>query len=118
MTSTTEPTVGDKRPRDEDMSEPNPNQPPASRSNGTPQLQSGPLSNIGSNQDVKMNGNYGTAMPMVMPAGGQMLNGAMGMGYDALYIGDLQWVSLVTRFLVCILICDFVLHPCVFAVDD
>lgn len=87
--------VGDKRPREEEAHDQNSNQPPASRSSATPQVQSQvqvvPMAG-------QMNGNYGVAgMGVGVGMGGQMMGGGMGVGYDALYIGDLQWVCLSSR---------------------
>jgi len=86
--STTDPSVGEKRPREEDIAdEPISTYDPAQAApvkQGTPQLPNTPLkSEI---PDVKMNGTHPNP-----PAGGQVVGGGM-LGYDALYIGDLQWV--------------------------
>lgn len=87
--------VGDKRPREEEAHDQNSNQPPASRSSATPQVQSQvqvvPMAG-------QMNGSYGVP-GMAAGMAGQMMGGSMGMGmgYDALYIGDLQWVRLSSR---------------------
>ncbi|KIJ67038.1 hypothetical protein HYDPIDRAFT_174304 [Hydnomerulius pinastri MD-312] len=92
VTNIVEPSTGDKRPRaeeDEDVKPPvqnSPQQPraqPAAAAIQTVQMktESGP--------DVPMNGSY---IPHVAN-GGNTGNGAdpSMMGYDALYIGDLQW---------------------------
>jgi hypothetical protein len=80
VTSTVEPSTGDKRPREDDSEQQHANQPPATRS---PQV--GNFSNNGN----ATNGAYGGG-PM---AGIQVGNpGGQNQGYDALYIGDLQWV--------------------------
>jgi len=106
VTSTVEPMVGDKRPREDEAVDQNPNQPPASASRPNP-VQPQPQS-----QAQMQNP---SVMPMVNPnnfggqmaigaMGGQMVNGGMGgmgMGYDALYIGDLQWVRLSCRLASC-----------------
>lgn len=81
VTTTTEPATGDKRPREDESTDQNPNQPPAARPSPTPQASAS-----------QMNGNYGSAAAAM-----QGVNGGMGVGYDALYIGDLQWVCLSCR---------------------
>ena len=102
MTSTVEPMVGDKRPREDDAEDQNPNQPPppASRPNAAqPQLQAqNPAAMPSANQ---MNSGGQAAMGAM---GSQTMNGSMGgtgIGYDALYIGDLQWVRLSRRLVFC-----------------
>ncbi|KXN88653.1 hypothetical protein AN958_06921 [Leucoagaricus sp. SymC.cos] len=81
VTSTVEPSTGDKRPREDDSEQQYANQPPASRS---PQ---GVNTNAGNGTNSA--GAYGGSIPM---SGVQMGNaGSQGQGYDALYIGDLQW---------------------------
>ena len=69
-TSDVEPTTGDKRQRDDDHG-PNPH--PSSRSSGSGQA-------MGNGAFIQGT----TGMAMIQPGG-------VG-GYDALYIGDLQWV--------------------------
>lgn len=44
----------------------------------------------------QMNGSYGVP-GMAVGVASQMMGSSMGMGYDALYIGDLQWVRLSSR---------------------
>ncbi|KAF9468197.1 hypothetical protein BDZ94DRAFT_1280055 [Collybia nuda] len=90
VTSNVEPMVGDKRPREEEAHDQNSNQPPASRSSATSQVQSSPSQVVP--MVGQMNGNFGTA-GMAAGMANQMMSGSMGMGmgYDALYIGDLQW---------------------------
>lgn len=98
ITSTVEPSTGDKRPREDDT-EQQANQAPASRS---PQ---GAGSGSGNS-----NGAY-SGNPMV----GVQMGNPGGQGYDALYIGDLQWVrgvvslsipSLRLGSLFCIVLCS------------
>ncbi|KAF8071657.1 hypothetical protein FPV67DRAFT_1560467 [Lyophyllum atratum] len=82
--SAIEPNAGDKRSRDDDHDG---NPPPASRQSAS--------SAHGQQQDSTMSGpnpaaNYIALNQQAM--GGQMMNGGgMDTGYDALYIGDLQW---------------------------
>ncbi|EIN04056.1 hypothetical protein PUNSTDRAFT_116765 [Punctularia strigosozonata HHB-11173 SS5] len=78
-----EPSVGDKRPREEDPEEQRQQQPQQHALPQNPKTGQSPTPNAGAN------GNYN---------GGQMMNMSGGMGavnamsgYDALYIGDLQW---------------------------
>ncbi|KAG5642026.1 hypothetical protein DXG03_003773 [Asterophora parasitica] len=73
MVSDVEPSTGDKRPREDDH-EGNPS--PASR----PAIAGGLANN-----------NYGSPMAINQQAMMNMNGGGGGMGYDALYIGDLQW---------------------------
>ncbi|KAF5359734.1 hypothetical protein D9756_003047 [Leucocoprinus leucothites] len=81
VTSTVEPSTGDKRPREDDSELQHINQPPATRS---PQDNT---TGAGNGASVAYSG--GGVQPM---GGVQMGNpGGQGQGYDALYIGDLQW---------------------------
>lgn len=89
ITTTVEPATGEKRPRsdeEEEEAKPSPTQhsPPAPHAQS---IQQGQVRTEGITHG--MNGNYNP----VVQNGGQMGGGmdpAM-MGYDALYIGDLQW---------------------------
>ncbi|KAG6898644.1 hypothetical protein C0993_005381 [Termitomyces sp. T159_Od127] len=90
MISKVEPNTGDKRPREDDHHEriasPASRQADANSTQGSPQMQGG---NQVSNQ--MGNGNF---MQMGQHMGGMQLmnSGASEIpGYDALYIGDLQW---------------------------
>ncbi|KIM68495.1 hypothetical protein SCLCIDRAFT_20406 [Scleroderma citrinum Foug A] len=80
-----EPSTGSKRPREEgeDYSPSAPNSHRGSRSPPNPSIKTEPA------QNGTVNGNYNSGMAN----GGQMGNGGDSpmMGYDALYIGDLQW---------------------------
>jgi len=91
VTSTVEPAVGDKRPREDEAMDSSPNlPPPTSRPNAgqpQPQLQNPSTVSIAN----QTNSNFSGPLGMAAGIGGQMINGAMGVGYDALYIGDLQW---------------------------
>jgi hypothetical protein len=84
--------VGDKRPREDEAEDQNPNQ-PASR----PKMAQAQTATM---QAVNQMNNFGGQMAMGA-MGGQMMNGGMGSGYDALYIGDLQWVRLSCRLASC-----------------
>lgn len=76
MNPSTEPLVGEKRPREDDSSEPDPDAPPTTRHAYNVQAQS---------SSNAMNGSF------TQPMAGQ-LNGGIGNGInDSLYIGDLQW---------------------------
>ncbi|KAG6885481.1 hypothetical protein C0992_005122, partial [Termitomyces sp. T32_za158] len=90
MISKVEPNVGDKRPREDDHHEriasPASRQADANKTQASPQMQGG-------NQLSNQMGN-GDFMQMGQHIGGMKLmnNGASDIpGYDALYIGDLQW---------------------------
>jgi len=103
MISAVEPNVGDKRLRDDDHDR---NPAPASRqsaSGGHAQQQDIPVQGVSQNQMASSNYGGGGAMAVNQQAmAGQMMNGGgMGMGYDALYIGDLQWVRLSCRLVSC-----------------
>lgn len=101
-TTANEPSVGEKRPRDEEAKqEQSPSQ--ANRPNpATQQVQS-----IATNGSYSSNGG-GTGMLPVQGMGIAQGQGVVpgqdlsAMGYDALYIGDLQWVRL------------FLVSPCVY----
>lgn len=119
MISKVEPNTGDKRPREDDHHEriasPASRQADANNTQASPQMQGG--SQI-SNQ--MGNGNF---MQMGQHMGGMQLmnNGASDIpGYDALYIGDLQWVRLSCRLALCHYelshICSLFLFIC--TVDD
>lgn len=83
--SSNEPIVGDKRPRPEEVKEEqSPTLQQASRVNPAVQQVSNNL-----NGNYNGNGN-GVGMGMVQGQGQDLSS----MGYDALYIGDLQWVRL------------------------
>jgi len=73
LTSTVEPSTGDKRPREDDLEQHHGNQSLASHS---------PQRAVGSTANVA----YASTMNNLLNPGGH------GQGYDALYIGDLQWV--------------------------
>lgn len=80
VTSSIEPSAGDKRPRpSEDDDDQQESQAPGMRAGSAPSQQ-----HHGQSLASHVNGNYGT--------GGQMNGG--GAENDALYIGDLQWVRL------------------------
>jgi len=89
VTTSNEPGVGQKRPRVEDDVKEEQSPPP--RPNPTNQQVPNPNS---------LNGNYngnGAGMGMVQGQGvvhGQGMVQGQDMRYDALYIGDLQWVRL------------------------
>ncbi|KAG5728831.1 hypothetical protein E4T56_gene15530 [Termitomyces sp. T112] len=88
MVSKVEPVTGDKRPREDDHER---IASPASRQAAVNNQQASP--HMGGNQmsNQLSNGGY---MQMGQPMGGmQMMNSGGGgiPGYDALYIGDLQW---------------------------
>lgn len=84
LTSNVEPSIGDKRPREDDSEQHHANQPPASRSP----------------QSSGSSGNGASYAPMMVMQTG----GGSGQGYDALYLGDLQWVRsfLVVKRSLCI----------------
>jgi len=78
LTSTVEPSTGDKRPREDDSEQYRGNQSLAS-----PQRAAGNSANVA----------YASTMNSLLNSGSH------GQGYDALYIGDLQWVRvLLLRF--------------------
>jgi len=77
LTSTVEPSTGDKRPREDDSEQHYDNQSSASRS---PQR-------VNAITGSGAGGAYASA-----PMSGSSNPGGHGQGYDALYIGDLQWV--------------------------
>lgn len=111
--TTVEPSTGSKRPREEgeDYSPSAPNSHQGSRSPGNPSVKTEP------NQNGVMNGNYASGMAN----GGQMGNGGdpSMMGYDALYIGDLQWVCSVLSISFChVLIFVFCCHPQQWTTDE
>lgn len=105
MISSVEPAVGDKRPREDDGLDRASNPPPANRTSATAHMQSIPGHNGASTQMSISNSNYNasTAVNQTMGGGGsqQMMNGVGGGMYDALYIGDLQWVRLSCRLASC-----------------
>lgn len=76
LTSTVEPSTGDKRPREDDSEQHYDNQSSASRS---PQR-------VNAITGIGASGAYASA-----PMSGSSNPGGHGQGYDALYIGDLQW---------------------------
>jgi hypothetical protein len=103
VTTSNEPGVGQKRPRVEEDAKEEQSPPPQ------PNLVSQQTLNTNS-----LNGNYnGNGVGMGMVQGQSMVQGhgqgithgqdLSSMGYDALYIGDLQWVclSLVSSFVYC-----------------
>lgn len=80
LTSTVEPSTGDKRPREDDLEQHHGNQSLASHS---PQRATGNSANAA----------YASTMNNLLNSGSH------GQGYDALYIGDLQWVRVsLSRF--------------------
>ncbi|KAF5379808.1 hypothetical protein D9615_005689 [Tricholomella constricta] len=86
MVSVIEPNAGDKRPREDDHDgNPSPTSRPAASGAG--------LQNPSTHGVNQMANNYGAMVPVTQQVmGGQMMNmNGGGMGYDALYIGDLQW---------------------------
>lgn len=97
--SPTEPSAGEKRSREDDPTDgamPSHDAAHVLPANqALPQPSSAPLLKTESS-DVKMNGTH----PNPPAAGGQIVNGATA-GYDALYIGDLQWVRLSSRLVSC-----------------
>lgn len=96
MVSTVEPNTGDKRSREDDHDR---NPSPASRQNASSghgqQQQDSQMHGVQVSQNQMSSNNYGGGASMAVnqqAMGNQMMNGSgMGMGYDALYIGDLQW---------------------------
>lgn len=87
VTSVTEPSVGEKRPRAEEEIKEENSPPPQQVPRPNPNLAfQTPASNL--------NGNYNNGAGMGMAQGQAMVQDASAMGYDALYIGDLQWVRL------------------------
>ncbi|KAG6861107.1 hypothetical protein C0995_003836 [Termitomyces sp. Mi166 len=89
MVSKVEPNTGDKRPREDDHHERIAS--PASRQAAVNNQQASPQMQGGNQMSNQMdNGGY---MQLGQPMGGmQMMNNGSGIpGYDALYIGDLQW---------------------------
>lgn len=99
LTTPSEPAVGDKRPREEDdtkQEQLSPGPQTALRPNpATQQVQSIANGNYNGN-GVGMGMNPGMGMAQAMAPGQDM----SGMGNDALYIGDLQWVRLSLAFYV------------------
>jgi len=93
--TTVEPSTGNKRPREEgeDYSPSAQDSHRGSRSPPNPSIKTEPT------QNGTLNGNYNSGMAN----GGQMGNGGDSpmMGYDALYIGDLQWVRFVLSISSC-----------------
>ncbi|KAG1733581.1 uncharacterized protein EDB91DRAFT_1299798 [Suillus paluster] len=91
MTTEVEPSIGEKRPRSDEDEEEEAKPSPVQNSPQAPHVQSvqqGPVRTEGISHGV-VNGNYNA----VVQNGGQM-GGGMDpsmVGYDALYIGDLQW---------------------------
>jgi hypothetical protein len=81
VTSIIEPSAGDKRPREDDDEQPETQAPGMRASSAQPQQQSHGQIAVPSH---KNGGGYSS---------GEQMNG-VGMEYDALYIGDLQWVRL------------------------
>ncbi|KAG6853478.1 hypothetical protein C0991_004094 [Blastosporella zonata] len=81
MISKVEPSTGDKRVREDDHHERIPS--PASRQSAVGSKQDSPIQSQGQSQMV---GGY---VPMGQQMG--MMSGSGIPGYDALYIGDLQW---------------------------
>ena len=126
MTSTVEPMVGDKRPREDDAEDQNPNHPPpASRPNAAqPHLQ--PQAQIQNPAAMPTTNQMNLGGHAAMGAmGSQTMNGSMGgtgMVYDALYIGDLQWVRLSCRLVSCAYRSEIIFRTvswhAFFAVDD
>jgi hypothetical protein len=100
VTTAVEPSTGEKRPRsDEQEEETKP--PPAQNSSQASRAQSvqqGPVWTEGVSNGI--NGSYNA----VAQNGGQVGGGAdlSMMGYNALYIGDLQWVRLSCRLESCV----------------
>jgi hypothetical protein len=95
--------VGDKRPREDDADDQNPNQPPpASRPNAAQPQPQAQLQNPAAMPTVNQMNNFGGQVGMGA-MGSQSMNGGVGgtVGYDALYIGDLQWVRLSCRLASC-----------------
>ena len=128
MISSVEPAVGDKRPREDDALERAPNNVPVAPRPGADMLQAQQQQqqSVASVQQAPA-AQMGMAMNAMQGviAGGQqqqqMMNG--GAGYDALYIGDLQWVRLSCRLASCayrseFLMCFFFFSLGFCAVDD
>ncbi|KAG6907161.1 hypothetical protein DXG01_010286 [Tephrocybe rancida] len=85
MVSQVEPNAGDKRPREDDHHERTAS--PASRQSAGSNQQNSPV--LGANQMANQIANSGyNAMGQTM---GGVVSGSGIPGYDALYIGDLQW---------------------------
>ncbi|KAL4072611.1 hypothetical protein V8B97DRAFT_1957213 [Scleroderma yunnanense] len=86
--TTVEPSTGNKRPREEDEGYSPPAQ-SSHRESRSPANSSVTQAKTEPPQNGAINGNYNSGMAH----GGQMGNGGDPpmMGYDALYIGDLQW---------------------------
>lgn len=113
MISSVEPAVGDKRPREDDALDRAPNNAPVAPRSGADmalqeqQQNAVPVQQVPAAQmGMVMNAMQG------MVAGGQqqMMNG--GAGYDALYIGDLQWVRLSCRLASCAYRSEFLMCFC------
>lgn len=111
-TASHSPVVGEKRQREDDEHE---QQEQHASSNGTKENSQEPqaISSSMRSPNPGTNGSYGAAnAAMGLPGGG---NQSGGQGFDALYIGDLQWVC----------ICRLVLHvytllrraPCIFSLQ-
>lgn len=98
LTSSLEPSSGDKRPREDEGTEQQPTQSPASRPSGTGALL--PAAADPPTQSANAAGattNY-TSMGTEQLSNGMNINTG---SYDALYIGDLQWVRLSRRLASC-----------------
>jgi len=101
MISSVEPAVGDKRPREDDALDRAPNNAPVAPRSGADMALDVPVQQAPAAAQMGMAVN---AMQGVVAGGQQqqqmmMMNG--GAGYDALYIGDLQWVRLSCRLASC-----------------
>ena len=98
LTTPVEPLTGDKRNREDGVTDEGPSLPPASRNNNN---------NIGNNpaafqqqQQSMMNENFIQSMMIGSRLQQMQNNGDPSMPvHDALYIGDLQWVRLLCRLL-------------------
>lgn len=101
ITTVVEPSTGEKRPRSDEEEEEEAKPPPAQHSSPAPHaqpIQQGQVRTEGASHG--MNGNYN----VVVQNGSHMGGGTdpSMMGYDALYIGDLQWVRLSCRLESCV----------------
>jgi hypothetical protein len=98
FTTQVEPLTGDKRPREDGLTDEGLSPPPASRSNNNNNNFGNGAAAFQQQQQQQMSGNF---MQSMMAGGGLQLmqtNGVPTMpGHDALYIGDLQWVRLLCR---------------------
>lgn len=124
LTSTTEPAVGDKRPREDDVNDADASAPPATRQASTNnhiantnhsqmQGQQNSPGNATQNQINTASNEYSNFPPLAtmqamagMVTGTGMMAAAAGTGTnDSLYIGDLQWVCTALSSLRCCACC-------------